>query len=113
MSFLVVVHELQRFFLSVARVVVNNDDKEGTALNPIFWSAASLPKKRDVDRAVWDFAWLPGPGSLWTGGWQGWPDVGVTQQDVAVWPYSVASLFKPVSFLKSLHCWLRQTASRF
>ena len=63
-------YELHRFLISVARVVVYNDDKGRTALDPIIGSAGSFSKKREVDRAVRDFAWLPGPVNLPTGGWQ-------------------------------------------
>ena len=79
--------DLHRFFIAVDRVVVNNDDNGGTALDPTVWSAGTAPKKRKVDRVVRDSAWLPGPVILWTGGWQGWPDIGVTRHDVAVWLY--------------------------
>ena len=41
-----VVYDLHRFLISVARVVVTDDCKGGTALDPITWSAGSLPKKR-------------------------------------------------------------------
>ena len=70
--------DLHRFSISVARVVVNNDGKGETALDPIIWTAGSLPKQRKVDRAVIDFARPSGPVNLWTAGWQGWPDNCVT-----------------------------------
>ena len=62
-----VVCHLHRFFVAIARAVVNHDDGGGTAPNPLVWSNGSLPKRRrDVD-AVRNFAFLPGPVGIWVG----------------------------------------------
>ena len=51
-----VVCVLHRFFVAIARAVVNHDEGGGTAPHPLVWSAGSLPKRRrDVD-AVRNFA---------------------------------------------------------
>ena len=60
--------------MSVARVVVDNDDKGGTARDPIIWSAGS---SRKVDWAV--------------------------KHDLADWAFGVGSLVEVVCFFKSLH----------
>ena len=60
--------------------------RERTALDPIAWTAGSLPEKRKVDRAGRYCTWLPGPVNIWNGGWHGWLDSSVTQHDVASWP---------------------------
>ena len=70
-----VVKELQHVFVAIARTVVNHDvvnqdGSGGTSLHPVVWSSAANPKRRRVDRAVRDMAWLPGPASLWTSDWE-------------------------------------------
>ena len=35
---------LHRFFIAISRTVVNHDGFDGTALDPLVWSAGSLPK---------------------------------------------------------------------
>ena len=46
---------------------------------------------------------LPGPLHLWDSGWVGVPPAAVTAEDVCLWPYSVRTLVKLVTFLGSLH----------
>ena len=87
-----VVRHLHRFFVAIARAVVNHDDGGGTAPNPLVWSAGSLPKRRrDVD-AVRNFAFLPGPVGIWGGDWVSFAVSGITVDDVRVWPDSVSLL---------------------
>ena len=38
-----------------------------------------------------------------TGGWQGWPDICVTQRDLAFWSFCAGSLVKLMAFLNTLH----------
>ena len=98
-----VVCVLHRFFVAIARAVVNHDEGGGTAPHPLVWSAGSLPKRRrDVD-AVRNFAFLPGPACLWSGEWVSFGVSGVTVDDVRVWPYSVSHLVKVSAFLGTLH----------
>ena len=59
-------------------------------------------KRRRVVEAVRVFAMLPGPQSLWAGGWLKWPDVLVSARDVDRWPFSVGALVKPAAVLSSL-----------
>ena len=62
-----VVRHLHRFFIAIARVVVNLDDGRGSAPDPLVWCAGSLPKRPKVTHAVRDFAFLPGPVGIWDG----------------------------------------------
>ena len=47
-----VVHDLHRFFIVISRAVVNHDGREGTAPDPLVWSAGALPKRRRLVHAV-------------------------------------------------------------
>ena len=98
-----VVCVLHRFFVAIARAVVNHDDGGGTAPHPLVWSAGSLSKRRDVVDVVRNFAFLPGPACLWSGGWVSFGVSGITVEDVRVWPYSVSLLVKVSAFLGTLH----------
>ena len=98
-----VVSHLHRFFVAIARAVVNHDDGGGTAPNPLVWSAGSLPKRRRVVDAVRNFAFLPGPVGIWSGDWASSAVSCITVDDVSVWPYSVSLLVKMSAFLSILH----------
>ena len=91
------------FFVAIARAVVNHDDGGGTAPHPLVWSAGSLPKRRDIVDVVRNFAFLPGPACLWSGGWVSFGVSGITVEDVRVWPYTVSLLVKVSAFLGTLH----------
>ena len=39
-----VILDLHRFFIAISRAVVNHDGREGTAPDPLDWSAGALPK---------------------------------------------------------------------
>ena len=77
-----VVRHLHRFFIAIARVVVNLDDGRGTAPDPLVWCAGSLPKRPRITHAVRDFAFLPGPVGIWDGDWVSFGVSGVTAEDV-------------------------------
>ena len=49
------------FFIAVSGAVVNHDGRDGTAPDPLVWSAGALPKRRRLVHAVRDGALLPGP----------------------------------------------------
>ena len=95
--------ELHRYFIAIARAALNDDGLAGTTLHPVVWSAAANPKRRRVERAVRDFAWLPGPPGLWTARWFQVPVAFIGEADVGVWPFSVSLLLKVVHFLGTLH----------
>ena len=48
-----VVRELHRFFIAIARSVLNDDGMSGTTLHPVVWSAAANPKRRKVEQGRW------------------------------------------------------------
>ena len=51
--------------LLISRAVVNHDGRDGTAPDPLVWSAGALSKRRRLVHAVRDQAFLPGhPGNL-------------------------------------------------
>ena len=98
-----VILSLHRFFIAISGAVVNHDGNEGTAPDPVVWSAGALPKRRRIVYAVRDLAMLPGPPALWLGEWVAGPVVTVGVDDVAQWPYTPGLLVKWVAFLGSLH----------
>ena len=53
--------------------MVNHDGRDGTAPDPLVWSAGVLPKRRRLVHAVRDRAFLPGP-------------PGFCAEDIALWP---------------------------
>ena len=95
--------DLHRFFIAISRTVVNHDGFDGTAPDPLVWSAGSLPKRRRIVHAVRNLAMLPGPPALWLGDWVAGPCVAIGADDIAEWPYTPCLLVKWVSVLGSLH----------
>ena len=92
--------QLHRFMIAVARVAVNQDD----ALDPLVWDQGGPKKARKLDvRVNVDLASLPGPPGFLDGSWMQVHGGGVTDSDVAAWPYSVGILCKFTGFLGSLH----------
>ena len=98
-----VVLDLHRFFIAISRVVVNHDGMDGTAPDPLVWSAGAPPKRRRLVHAVRDRAFLPGPPGIWHSDWFQVPATAVCAEDIALWPYTPGLLVKWVSFLNSLH----------
>ena len=64
-----VILDLHRFFIAISRAVVNQDGRDGTAPDPLVWSAGAHSKKRRLVHAVRDRAFLPGPPGIWDSGW--------------------------------------------
>ena len=54
------------FFIAISRAVVNHDGVDGTAPDPLVWSAGALPKRRRLGREERGRAMLPGLASLWS-----------------------------------------------
>ena len=95
--------DLHRFFIAVSRVaVMNHDGGDGTAPDPLVWSAGALPKRRRLVYAVRDRALLPGPPGLWDSEWVNIPASDISAEDIAHWPY----LVKCVSFTDLLVIWI-------
>ena len=67
------------------------------------WSAGSRHKRRRRVDAVRNYAMLPGPQRLWSGGWFRWPDIQISNDDIGRWPSSTGALVKLAAFLSSLH----------
>ena len=86
--------DLHRFFLAISRGVVNHDGRDGTAPDPLVWSAGAHPKGRRLVHAVRDRAFLPGPPGIWESEWLNVPSSAVGADDVAQWPYSPGLLVK-------------------
>ena len=55
-----VILDFHRFFISISRAVVN-DGHDGTAPDPLLWSAGALSKRRRLVHAVRNRAFLPAP----------------------------------------------------
>ena len=64
-----IILDLHRFFIAIARAVVNHDGLGGTAPNPLVWSAGALHERRRLVHAVRDRAFLSGPLGIWD--WSG------------------------------------------
>ena len=101
-----VILDLHRFFIAISRAVVNHDGREGTAPDPLVWSAGARPKRRRLVHAVRDRAFLPGPPGIWDSERIHVPSSAVSADDVAHWPYSPDLLVEWFSFFKesSLAC---------
>ena len=65
-----VVLGLHRFFIAIARAVVNHNGGAGTSLDPVVvWSVGGAPKRRRVVHAVLDRAFLNGTAGIWDLEW--------------------------------------------
>ena len=53
-----VILDLHRFFIAISRAVVNHDGRDGTAPDPLVWSAGAPPKSRTLVHAVRDWAFF-------------------------------------------------------
>ena len=96
--------DLHRFMIAIARVSVNHDGRGGTAPDPLVWDQGSRPKVRKLAvRVTVDLASLPGPPGFLSGPWiqvNGGP---ISGSDIAAWLYSVSILVRFTSFLGTLH----------
>ena len=80
------VRDLHRYFIAIAKVIVNDDGKGGTAPHPLCWCSGAKGKRRRFLDAVRDFAMIPEPQGLWVGSWVHWPGIVVSDDDVGRWP---------------------------
>ena len=74
--------------------MVSHDGSEGTAPDPLVWSAGALPKRRRLVHAVRDRALLPRPPTIWESEWVNAPASAVSADDIAHWPYTTGPLVK-------------------
>ena len=93
-----VILDLHRIFIAIARAVVNHDGRDGTAPDPLVWSAGAFPKRRRLVHAVRDQAFLPGPPGIWDSEWVNVPASAICAEDIALWPFSPGLLVKSYSF---------------
>ena len=97
-----VILDLHRFLVAISRAVVNHDCRDGTAPDPLVWSAGPLPKRRRLVHAVRDRVFLPGPPGLHSERFQILATA-ICAEDIALWPYTLGLLVQWVFFLSSLH----------
>ena len=83
--------------------MVNHDGREGTAPDPLVWSAGARPKRRRLVHAIRDRAFLTGPPGIWDSECVTVPVTAICDDDIAHWPYTPGLLVKWVSFLGTLH----------
>ena len=102
-----VILDLHRIFIAISRAVVNHDGRNGTAPDPLVWSAGAHPKRRRLVHAVRDRAFLPGPPGIGDSEWVNIPASAICAEDIAHWPYTPGLLVKWWCFLghTSLACW--------
>ena len=98
-----VILDLHRFFIAISRAAVNHDGHDGTAPDPLVWSAGARHKRRRLVHAVRDRAFLPGPPGNWDSEWLDVSSSAVSADDTARWPYTPGLLVKWVAFLGTLH----------
>ena len=96
--------DLHRFMVAISRIEVNHDGFGGTALDAMVWDKDGIVKTRAPSfRLIVDHATLPGPPEFLSSTWCTLNSLPITQDGVAVWPYSVDILLVFSSFLASLH----------
>ena len=83
-----VIIDLHRLFIAISRAVVNHDGRDGTAPDPMVWSAGAPPERRRLVHAVRDRAFLPGPLGIWDSEWVNVPTSAICDEDIAPWPYT-------------------------
>ena len=98
-----VILDFHRFFITISRAVVDNDGNDGTAPDPLIWSAGAIRKRRRLVHAFRDRALLPGPPPIWESEWVNVPASAISAYDIAYWPYTTGLLFKWVAFSGTLH----------
>ena len=90
--------------VAISRIEVNHDGFGGTAPDAMLWDKGGIVKTRTPSfRLIVDHATLPGPTGFLSSTWCTLYPLPITQDDVAVWPYSVDILLVFSSFLASLH----------
>ena len=83
--------------------MVNHDDRDGTAPDPVVWSAGSLPRRRRLVQAVRDPGISARPPGIWDSEWVNVPVSAICAADIAHWPYTTGFLVKWVALLGTLH----------
>ena len=81
-----VILDLHRFCIAISRAFVNHDGNDGTAPDPMVWSAGALSKRRRLVHAVRNLAVLPGPPGIRDSEWVDVLASAICAGDVAQWP---------------------------
>ena len=76
---------------------------DGTAQDPLRWSAGALPKRRRLVLAVRNHTMMLGPASIWASDWVSVLPSAVTAEDGNAWLHSVGILVMWVAFSGTLH----------
>ena len=98
-----IIFDLHKFMVAISRIEVNHDGFGGTAPDAMVWDKGGIVKTRAPSfRLIVDHATLPGPPGLLSSTWYTLYPLPITQEDVAVWPYSVDIFLVFSSFLASL-----------
>ena len=99
-----IIFDLHKFMVVISRIEVNHEGFGGTAPDAMVWDKGGIVKARAPSfRLIVDHATLPGPPDSLSSTWCTLYPLPITQDDVAVWPYSVDILLVFSSFLASLH----------
>ena len=94
-----IVLDLHMFMVAISRIGVNHDGFGGTAPDAMVWDKSGIVKTRAPSfRLIVDHATLPGPPEFLSGTRCTLNLRPITQDDVAVWPYSVDILLVFSSF---------------
>ena len=83
--------------------MVVHDGRDGTAPDPLVWSAYALPERRRLVHAVRDRVVLPGPLAIWDSEWVSVPTSAISADDIAHWSKTTGLLVKWVAFFGTLH----------
>ncbi len=99
-----IIFDLHKFMVAISRIEVNHDGFGGTAPDAMVWDKGGIVKTRASSfRLIVDHATLLGPPGFLSSTWCTLYLLPITQEGVAVWPYSVNILLVFSSFLASLH----------
>ena len=98
-----IIFDLHKFMVAISRIEVNHDGFGGTAPDAMVWDKGGIVKTRTPSfRLIVDHATIPGPPGFVSSTWCTLFPLPITQEDVAVWPYSVNILLVFSSFLAAL-----------
>ena len=99
-----IILDLHKFMVAISRIEVNHDGFVCTAPDAMVWDKGGVVKARAPSfRLIVDHATLPGPPDFLSSAWCTLYPLPITQDNVAVRPYSVNILLVFSSFLASLH----------
>ena len=97
--------DLHKFTVAISRVIeVHHDGHGGAAPDAMTWDKGSIIKSQaSSPRVIIDQTSVAGPPGLQDSSWCSLSLTPITQEDAAVWPYSVNILLEFTSFMATLH----------